>query len=67
MTALSLQLSCDSMPTVHGLSLGIPDRFISHGERAELLDEVGLTPAGIAGRVQAHLGAVKPPSLRETA
>ena len=54
-------------PVVRGLSLGIPDRFISHGERAELLDEVGLTPAGIAERVQAHLGAAKPASLRETA
>ena len=29
-------------------TLGIPDRFIEHGERNELLAEMGLDPAGIA-------------------
>jgi 1-deoxy-D-xylulose-5-phosphate synthase len=29
-------------------TLGIPDRFIEHGERNELLQELGLDPAGIA-------------------
>jgi 1-deoxy-D-xylulose-5-phosphate synthase len=28
--------------------LGIPDRFIEHGERNELLAEIGIDPAGIA-------------------
>ncbi|MEX2172751.1 MAG: transketolase C-terminal domain-containing protein, partial [Pirellulaceae bacterium] len=28
--------------------LGIPDRFIEHGERGELLADLGLDPAGIA-------------------
>ena len=28
--------------------LGIPDRFIEHGERAELLADLGLDAAGIA-------------------
>lgn len=29
--------------------LGIPDRFIEHGERGELLADLGLDAAGIAG------------------
>ncbi len=29
-------------------TLGLPDRFIDHGERTELLAEVGLSPEGIA-------------------
>jgi 1-deoxy-D-xylulose-5-phosphate synthase len=29
----------------------VPDRFIAHGSRAELLEEVGLTPSRIAARV----------------
>jgi 1-deoxy-D-xylulose-5-phosphate synthase len=29
--------------------LGIPDRFIEHGERNELLAEIGIDAAGIAG------------------
>ena len=28
--------------------LGIPDRFIEHAERSELLADLGLYPAGIA-------------------
>jgi 1-deoxy-D-xylulose-5-phosphate synthase len=30
-------------------TLGIPDRFIEHGERNELLAEIGIDAAGIAG------------------
>ncbi len=33
------------------LRLGVPDRFLGQGRREELLEEVGLDPAGIAGRV----------------
>jgi 1-deoxy-D-xylulose-5-phosphate synthase len=29
--------------------LGIPDRFIEHGDRSELFAEIGIDPAGIAG------------------
>ncbi len=35
----------------HILSLGIPDRFVQHGARKELLDMVGLTPEKIAESV----------------
>jgi 1-deoxy-D-xylulose-5-phosphate synthase len=43
-------------PGVHGASMGLPDRFVDHGERAELLGELGLTADGIAARVRALLG-----------
>jgi 1-deoxy-D-xylulose-5-phosphate synthase len=57
----------DRWPAVQGISLGIPDRFIAHGERAELLEEVGLTPQAIADQVIARFGAAHSRSLRETA
>jgi len=34
----------------------VPDRFVTHGSRNELLDEVGLSPARISQRVRALLG-----------
>jgi 1-deoxy-D-xylulose-5-phosphate synthase len=37
------------------VQLGLPDAFITHGSRSELLAEVGLDPAGIVGRVRAAL------------
>ena len=33
---------------VHVRRLGVPDRFIEHGERGELLADLGLDAAGIA-------------------
>jgi 1-deoxy-D-xylulose-5-phosphate synthase len=33
------------------LRLGIPDRFVDHGQRGKLLDEVGLSPAQVAARI----------------
>ena len=33
------------------LHFGIPQRFLAHGSRDEVLDEVGLTPAKVALRV----------------
>ncbi|HET9127221.1 MAG TPA: 1-deoxy-D-xylulose-5-phosphate synthase [Propionibacteriaceae bacterium] len=39
------------------LTLGIPDRFIEHASRAEILDAVGLTPQGVARTVtEKYLG-----------
>lgn len=37
------------------LRLGLPDRFITHGTRSELLVHVGLDGEGIAGSVKAWL------------
>jgi 1-deoxy-D-xylulose-5-phosphate synthase len=35
--------------------LGLPDRFVGHGRRSELLEEVGLSPEGIARAVRSRL------------
>ena len=35
---------------------GLPDRFVPHGRRDELLVELGLSPGGIAARVKALVG-----------
>jgi 1-deoxy-D-xylulose-5-phosphate synthase len=35
------------LPAPHVVRLGIPDRFVEHGERAELLADLGLDSAGI--------------------
>jgi 1-deoxy-D-xylulose-5-phosphate synthase len=32
------------------LRLGVPDRFVDHGKRELLLDEVGLSPEHVAAR-----------------
>ena len=37
--------------------LGIPDRFVPHGTRAELLGEIGLTPEGVAAVVERSIGS----------
>ena len=36
--------------------LGLPDRFVEHGERAELLAELGLDVAGLCATVRKALG-----------
>ena len=38
------------------LQLGLPDRFIDHGDQAHLLASVGLDKAGIAAAVRARVG-----------
>jgi 1-deoxy-D-xylulose-5-phosphate synthase len=42
---------------------GLPDRFVTHGAPACLLDEVGLTPAAIAQRVAGALGLADVPLI----
>lgn len=46
----------DRWPGVRGATMGLPDAFVEHGERAELLAELGLTPEGIAARARELLG-----------
>jgi 1-deoxy-D-xylulose-5-phosphate synthase len=41
----------------HVIRLGIPDRFIEHAERNDLLAELGLDAAGIATAVRQRVGA----------
>ena len=44
-----LEAACDAgLDTSHVRRLGIPDRFIEHGDRGELLADLGLDAAGIA-------------------
>jgi 1-deoxy-D-xylulose-5-phosphate synthase len=50
-------------------SLGIPDRFMAHGSRAELLREIELDAEGISRRAEEMIGLPKPTvaGTRETA
>jgi 1-deoxy-D-xylulose-5-phosphate synthase len=44
------------LDTSHVLRLGLPDRFIEHGERGELLADLGLDVSGICATVRRALG-----------
>jgi 1-deoxy-D-xylulose-5-phosphate synthase len=57
----------ESWPEVRVTSMGLPDGFVEHGERNELLVELGLTAEGIADRARASLGVGLERTLRETA
>ena len=41
---------------VRFVRMGLPDRFIDHGDQAHLLAEVGLDKAGIIREARAHQG-----------
>ncbi|MCG2578332.1 1-deoxy-D-xylulose-5-phosphate synthase [Dechloromonas sp. XY25] len=43
--------------TVPVLRLGLPDRFVDHGEQGQLLSELGLDKEGIVRTIQQKLGA----------
>ena len=43
-------------PGVRGASLGLPDAFVEHGERGELLAGLGLNADGIAAKARELLG-----------
>ena len=47
------EMGNSELPLVH---FAVPDRFVTHGSRNELLEEVGLSPARIAARVGQLLG-----------
>jgi 1-deoxy-D-xylulose-5-phosphate synthase len=54
-----LEAACDAgLTTQHLRRLGIPDRFIEHGERNELLAELGLDTAGIVSACRAMADGV---------
>ncbi|MFP5505632.1 MAG: 1-deoxy-D-xylulose-5-phosphate synthase [Gammaproteobacteria bacterium] len=44
--------------TIRALNLGLPDRFVEHGSREQLLAECGLDAAGIEAAIRAHLDGV---------
>ncbi len=43
------------------LLLGLPDRFIDHGDPAKLLSSIGLDAPGIEASIRARFGALLPP------
>ncbi|MDQ3556853.1 MAG: 1-deoxy-D-xylulose-5-phosphate synthase [Gemmatimonadota bacterium] len=57
----------EAWPEVRGASLGVPDVWVPHGERGELLAELGLTSDGIAERARALLGVEHRAPLLESA
>lgn len=57
----------EEWPQLHSASLGVPDRWVPHGDRAGLLEEVGLTAQGIADRVRRLMGAGARTPLLESA
>ncbi len=48
----------------HLCRLGVPDQFIEHGERAELLTDLGLDANGIAKVVRRGIGARQPDDIK---
>jgi 1-deoxy-D-xylulose-5-phosphate synthase len=61
-----LEVAADAgLNTSHIRRLGIPDKFIEHGERGELLTEFGLDAAGIAKACRACDTACGAPSRVE--
>jgi len=54
-SAVAEQLAADGI-TVPMLHLGLPDRFIDHGDPTFLLAQAGLDAKGIAASIDAHFG-----------
>ncbi|CAN5847902.1 1-deoxy-D-xylulose-5-phosphate synthase [soil metagenome] len=57
----------DQWPEVRTAAMGLPDSFVEHGERGQLLAELGLSAAGIADQAVTILGMSRSLALRETA
>jgi 1-deoxy-D-xylulose-5-phosphate synthase len=55
-SALLEEANAAGLDTRHIVRLGIPDRFIEHAERGELLAELGLDVAGLCAAVRRALG-----------
>ena len=49
------------------LSLGVPDRYISHGQREELLESCGLSAAALADAAEEFCAASPPFRILRTA
>jgi 1-deoxy-D-xylulose-5-phosphate synthase len=54
------------LDTRHIARLGLPDQFVEHGERAELLAELGLDVSGICSLVRQGLGRTEAATQRVT-
>jgi 1-deoxy-D-xylulose-5-phosphate synthase len=53
-SAVATYLADRLRPGQKVVNLGLPDRFVEHGPRKMLLEEVGLSPEGIATSVRRH-------------
>jgi 1-deoxy-D-xylulose-5-phosphate synthase len=51
-SALLEAANAAGLDTRHVIRLGLPDRFVEHAERGELLADLGLDPAGICAAVR---------------
>jgi 1-deoxy-D-xylulose-5-phosphate synthase len=45
------------------LQLGLPDRFVDHGDQSQLLVQVGLNRAGVVQSIRARLAEAAPPTV----
>jgi 1-deoxy-D-xylulose-5-phosphate synthase len=54
-------------PGVRGASLGMPDGFVEHGGRGDLLRMIGLTPEAVAERAAVLADRAAPAPMLETA
>ncbi|MYU17466.1 1-deoxy-D-xylulose-5-phosphate synthase, partial [Streptomyces sp. SID8361] len=64
------QTLCDAEVDLPVRTFGIPEAFLAHAKRGEVLADIGLTPAEIAGRIGAALtriDAVRPERAGATA
>jgi 1-deoxy-D-xylulose-5-phosphate synthase len=60
-TQLSLALA-DALVTVPTLCLGLPKRFLAHGERRQILEECGLTGTAVARSIAMRLMGLSNPA-----
>jgi 1-deoxy-D-xylulose-5-phosphate synthase len=60
-SALLEAANAAGLDTSNIVRLGLPDRFVEHGERGELLAEVGLDVAGICSTIHRRLNAYRGP------
>lgn len=55
----------EGLETRHIRRLGLPDRFVEHGERNDLLESLGLMAAGLAASARDNLARQAPDRLKE--
>lgn len=60
-SALLEAANAAGLDTSNIIRLGLPDRFVEHGERSELLAELGLDVNGICATIQRRLNAYRGP------
>jgi 1-deoxy-D-xylulose-5-phosphate synthase len=60
-SALLEAANASGLDTSNIVRLGLPDRFVEHGERGELLAEVGLDVTGICTAIQRRLNTYRGP------